>query len=285
MADRGVAVLGLGMMGSALAGALLEAGLDVCVWNRTLEKAEPLRSAGATVARDVADAVFDRDVVVVCLAEHDLTAPLLQDADLVGRCVVQLTAGNPAESRRLDSWLSARGAQFVEGQIMVYPDTVGTEGSRIMYAGSRSALTQAEAVIAALGGAVDLGDEVGSVSGLAVAARTAYAAASVATTLAVEIARSHGAPVDATLAEIGPLHELAVTGVRRSLEDQGPCDDGDVAVTIERLAAGTRSLVAVAESVGLDSGVLQGGLGALERAIEAGHAGAPIGFVAPALHR
>ena len=46
--DAKVAVIGLGDMGSALARAFLNQGKDVNVWNRTPEKAAPLRQMGAT---------------------------------------------------------------------------------------------------------------------------------------------------------------------------------------------------------------------------------------------
>ena len=49
-APRNVSVIGLGLMGSALAEALLNAGHEVTVWNRTPAKAEPLTSKGASVA-------------------------------------------------------------------------------------------------------------------------------------------------------------------------------------------------------------------------------------------
>jgi 3-hydroxyisobutyrate dehydrogenase-like beta-hydroxyacid dehydrogenase len=42
-----VTVVGLGAMGSALAGAVLRAGHPTTVWNRSLGKAQPLADAGA----------------------------------------------------------------------------------------------------------------------------------------------------------------------------------------------------------------------------------------------
>jgi 3-hydroxyisobutyrate dehydrogenase len=45
-----VAVLGLGLMGTGMAGRLLGHGFEVTVYNRSPEKAEPLRSLGAKVA-------------------------------------------------------------------------------------------------------------------------------------------------------------------------------------------------------------------------------------------
>jgi 3-hydroxyisobutyrate dehydrogenase-like beta-hydroxyacid dehydrogenase len=42
-------VIGLGVMGSALAKTLLQNGYSVTVWNRNIEKAEPLASAAFSV--------------------------------------------------------------------------------------------------------------------------------------------------------------------------------------------------------------------------------------------
>ena len=50
MADK-IAFLGLGSMGAAMAANLLKAGFPLTVYNRTAEKAEPLRQQGATVAQ------------------------------------------------------------------------------------------------------------------------------------------------------------------------------------------------------------------------------------------
>ena len=45
-----IAFLGLGLMGTPMAARLVEAGHDVCVWNRTTAKTRPLADRGATVA-------------------------------------------------------------------------------------------------------------------------------------------------------------------------------------------------------------------------------------------
>ncbi|WP_307849746.1 NAD(P)-binding domain-containing protein [Qaidamihabitans albus] len=44
--DSDVTIIGLGLMGRALAGALLKAGHRVTVWNRTAAKAGELMSRG-----------------------------------------------------------------------------------------------------------------------------------------------------------------------------------------------------------------------------------------------
>jgi 3-hydroxyisobutyrate dehydrogenase len=66
-----VAVLGTGIMGSAIARNLLRAGQSVTVWNRSREKAESLASDGATVADTPASAASGSDVVLTMLTDWD----------------------------------------------------------------------------------------------------------------------------------------------------------------------------------------------------------------------
>jgi 3-hydroxyisobutyrate dehydrogenase len=66
-----VAVLGLGRMGRAIAGRLLDGGHRVAVWNRSQGKAGELVSAGAREAGTVGDAVAGADVVITILANDD----------------------------------------------------------------------------------------------------------------------------------------------------------------------------------------------------------------------
>jgi len=59
--------IGLGSMGSAMAMRLVEAGHDVCVWNRSITATEPLVAAGACAAASVPDAL-ERPIVFSMLS-------------------------------------------------------------------------------------------------------------------------------------------------------------------------------------------------------------------------
>jgi 3-hydroxyisobutyrate dehydrogenase-like beta-hydroxyacid dehydrogenase len=70
-----VAVLGMGRMGRAVAGRLLEGGHRVAVWNRSKGKAAEIVSAGGREAHSIADAVDGVDVAITMLADDEaLTA-------------------------------------------------------------------------------------------------------------------------------------------------------------------------------------------------------------------
>ena len=62
-----VAVLGTGIMGSAMARNLVSAGLRTTVWDRSPPATAPLSDAGALVAASPAEAVHDAQVVITML--------------------------------------------------------------------------------------------------------------------------------------------------------------------------------------------------------------------------
>ena len=69
--DNTIAVLGTGIMGAAMARNLLAAGMEVRVWNRTREKAEPLADDGAKVADIPAEAAEGAGLVLTMLADAE----------------------------------------------------------------------------------------------------------------------------------------------------------------------------------------------------------------------
>ncbi|MEL7003886.1 MAG: NAD(P)-dependent oxidoreductase [Bacteroidota bacterium] len=66
--DKKVAFIGLGIMGSRMAGNLLKEGVDLTVYNRSTDKTEPLKKAGAKVANSIKECVEDADVVFTMLS-------------------------------------------------------------------------------------------------------------------------------------------------------------------------------------------------------------------------
>ncbi|PXX57588.1 3-hydroxyisobutyrate dehydrogenase-like beta-hydroxyacid dehydrogenase [Nocardia tenerifensis] len=133
-AEKSLTVLGLGDMGSALIRSWLAAGYAVTVWNRSARSAPN----GASVAATAAQAVAANGLVVVCLLDDASVRSTLDDLDLTGRDIVNLTTSTPAEARALSDWIAARGGRFLDGGIMAVPSMIGVAGSGayIFYSGS-----------------------------------------------------------------------------------------------------------------------------------------------------
>jgi 3-hydroxyisobutyrate dehydrogenase len=88
-AATSVAVLGTGIMGSAMARNLLAAGLRTTVWDRSPQATEALAEAGAVVAASAAEGVSDADVVITMLP----TAAAVQSVMFADGVAQRLPAG------------------------------------------------------------------------------------------------------------------------------------------------------------------------------------------------
>jgi 3-hydroxyisobutyrate dehydrogenase len=69
MAETKIALLGLGLMGSGMAGRLLDAGYPLTIWNRTPGKTQELADRGARVAHSPREAATGAAVVISMLAD------------------------------------------------------------------------------------------------------------------------------------------------------------------------------------------------------------------------
>lgn len=145
MPNTPVSVLGLGLMGTALAGALIKAGHRTTVWNRTESKTGPLVAQGATPAATARDAITAGGPVIVCLTTNDNVRALLEpEAEaLAGRTLVNLTNGTPGQARELADWAAAHGITYLDGGIMAVPQMIATPGAYILYSGTDEAAFEA----------------------------------------------------------------------------------------------------------------------------------------------
>ncbi len=119
-----VAVIGTGIMGSAMARNLVAAGLTTRVWDRSASATGPLADVGAVVAASARDAVQDAGVVITMLPTADVVDSVIFDggvADaLADGCVwAQMgTVGVAATLRMRDRLASRRpGVMFVDAPV------------------------------------------------------------------------------------------------------------------------------------------------------------------------
>jgi 3-hydroxyisobutyrate dehydrogenase len=77
-----VAVIGAGIMGSAMARNLAAAGLTTRVWDRAASATGPLADAGVVVAASAGDAVRDAGVVITMLPTADAVESVIFDGQV-----------------------------------------------------------------------------------------------------------------------------------------------------------------------------------------------------------
>ncbi|MEU6721375.1 NAD(P)-binding domain-containing protein [Nonomuraea sp. NPDC046802] len=163
MTVTSVTVIGLGPMGQAMAGAYLDKGYDVTVWNRTPGKADGLVARGARRAETVAAALGANEVVVLSLTDYDAVYAVLEQAPdaLAGRTLVNLTSDTPFRAREAAGWAAARGAVQITGGVQVPPPGIGTPEAMTYYSGPKEAVEAHRAALEVLTGIDHLGEDPG----------------------------------------------------------------------------------------------------------------------------
>ncbi|MFI6939522.1 NAD(P)-dependent oxidoreductase [Streptomyces sp. NPDC050418] len=161
-----VTVIGLGLMGRALAAAFLEAGHPTTVWNRTPAKAGQLVRDGAQLAPSIGEALKADALTVLCVTDYPVLYELLgeYEAELDGVMLVNLTSGSSDQAREAARWAEERGARYLDGAIMAIPPAIGTADAVILHSGPQGDFAAYEPVLGALGTVTYLGADHGLAS-------------------------------------------------------------------------------------------------------------------------
>ena len=162
--EREVAILGLGLMGTAMALRLLHAGWRVHVWNRTRTKAEPLLQRGATWS---GHPLASAPRVVVSLYDSRAVAEVM-DAMLPearpGLLVIDTTTGDPGETSALAARLAASGVRYMDAPVSGSSDQTLKGEALVMAGGVAGDFESCSDLWAALGGRAVHCGAVGSAS-------------------------------------------------------------------------------------------------------------------------
>src|ERR671910_1300482 len=117
-----VAVLGTGIMGAAMARNLLSEGMEVRVWNRSREKAEPLKEDGAEVTGSPADAARGADFLLTMLADaeavEEAVAGDVLPALAEGGVWLQMSTVGEDGTKRLAETANEHGVDFVDAPVL-----------------------------------------------------------------------------------------------------------------------------------------------------------------------
>ncbi|MGY5128665.1 NAD(P)-dependent oxidoreductase [Streptomyces nigrescens] len=268
-----VTVLGLGAMGSALAGAFVRAGHPTTVWNRTPGKADALVARGAVRADTVTEAVAASPLVIVCVVDYAVAHEILEPAgpQLSGRVLVNLTSDTPERARSAAAWAAGQGIDYLDGSVMVPTPDVGQPGATLLYSGSRQAFETYEETLKVLGGrAAYLGDDHAMAAVYDLALLAFFYSAMAGLVHAFALAGAEGVPAK----EFVPFTE-AIADILPPLA-AGMAQDLDLGVlrgdqdNIVMEAAGMAHIIEASVDRGINTDVLAAVKGLADRTIAAG---------------
>lgn len=153
-----ITVIGLGLMGAALARSIQRAGHALTVWNRSADKMQPFIDDGVAAAANVVSAITASPVILICIDNYAVTDAIVKSDEvsplLAGRTVVQLSTGTPREAREIAEWMKAHDISYLDGAILCGPEDIGTDTSQILLSGDEATYAQAGRLLECLGGTV-----------------------------------------------------------------------------------------------------------------------------------
>ena len=273
-----IGFIGLGLMGGAMAGRLLDQGYALTVLgNRDRTYLDAAIARGATEAETAKEVAAASDVIMLCMGTSDHVEGRMRGDDGViaglrkGATVVDFGTSLPGSSRTLAGEVASAGGTFLDAPLGRTPSHAKDGLLNIMASGDKAAFDKVEPVLKDLGENVFHLGEVGS--GHTIKLINNFFGMTVANAMAEAFAMADVAGV-----EREQLYDVMAAGPLRS----GMMDfvkaygvDGDatmLAFAIKNAAKDVGYYAKMAEDAGIDSVMSKGTLAALNDARDNGQA-------------
>jgi len=157
MADPNIGLIGLGNVGSQLAGNLLRHGVDLTVRDIDPLRVAPLVARGARSAASPRALAAAVDIVITCLPSPAVCAAVMEAHDGVlaglkpGALWLEMSTTDHAEVRRLAARVEERGAAALDCPVSGGCHRAASGNIAIFAGGTRAAFDRALPVLAILG--------------------------------------------------------------------------------------------------------------------------------------
>ena len=207
-----VAVLGTGLLGTAIATRLLEQGLNVHVWNRNPSRIVPLVEKGATAIDDLGEAAGNDRVLIFVLRDGTATASVIETVgELQGSTVIPMGTMGVEESRKLATQVADQGGRYLEAPVLgSKPQALS--GSLLLMAGGEATVFEAQQpLLSHLSQKPLLVGPVGSGAATKLALNQLIASLTHSFSLSLQLIQQAGVPVETFMAILRPSALYAPT--------------------------------------------------------------------------
>ncbi len=184
MAEK-IGFIGLGIMGGPMAQNLMEAGYELVLYTRTIEKAEEIAGDEAAVAGSPKEVAESSDIVITILPDSPQVEEVVAGEDGVlegikeGSLLIDMSTISPVATRELAAKVEKRGASMLDAPVSG-GDVGAQQGTlSIMVGGSEEDFERAKPLFEVMGQAVTHVGETG-------AGQTAKAANQIVVALTIE---------------------------------------------------------------------------------------------------
>jgi 3-hydroxyisobutyrate dehydrogenase-like beta-hydroxyacid dehydrogenase len=167
-----ITFIGLGIMGSGIAGTLLKAGYDLTIWSRNPEQAKSLVTAGAKAAPNITAAVKHAEVVMYSLSNQRAIEQVVFGEGGVlssvspGQIVLDHTTLHPETSRRQAEAFAGKGVDFLDVPVFGSRNEADSGGLWVLAGGKRQVFDRVLPLLQKIGETVHYMGESGNGSAM-----------------------------------------------------------------------------------------------------------------------
>jgi len=261
-----VALLGTGLLGSAIATRLLSVGCSLRVWNRDPERSEPLISAGAQQFDDPAQAAAGATTVITVLRDGPVTASVVASVgDLDQCCVMPMGTMGISESVALDAQVRQQGGLYLEAPVLGSRPEALAGRLLVMAGGDQAVFDQQCSLLKFLAAEPKRMGAVGTGAASKLALNQLIASLTHGYSLALRLIQASGLEVDSFMDVLRPSALYAPT-VDKKLKRMLSHDYSDPNFSTGLLRKDLSLFLREAGLAGVDAGALEGLVALLKRA-------------------
>ena len=145
-----VALIGVGLVGTALAERFRRAGLSVIGYDPRPEACETLKSIGGEVATSSRAAVESASIAVLSLPDSNIVAKVIDEIESVmrGRTIIDTTTGDPDQTADLGAKLKTLGIDYLDATIAGSSGQVRDGNAMVLVGGEMPIFERMKSLIA-----------------------------------------------------------------------------------------------------------------------------------------
>ena len=146
-------LIGLGLLGSAIADRLRQAGFRVIGFDADAQRVEEFATAGGEAAQSPSEVFQSCQTVILSLPTSEIVGTVLREAHSLltsDQIIIDTTTGKPAEMERTAEFLQSLGVQYVEANVAGSSEQMRTGAAALFVAHNSPLESQCKAILNAL---------------------------------------------------------------------------------------------------------------------------------------
>ena len=151
-----IGFLGIGLMGLPMSKNIVKAGYNLTVFNRSKNKAEPLKEFGAKISNTLKDAVDGIDIVITMLTDDTAVDAVMNNTDFLenlksGSIVIDMSSVKPTTATKHGNNLKLKNINYLDAPVS--GGTIGAEEASlaIMVGGEQNIFDDAFDILKKMG--------------------------------------------------------------------------------------------------------------------------------------